>query len=39
MSEAAKYMYNTSQLSVATGLINREIEAYLNNDKELETEW
>lgn len=39
MSEAAKYMYNSSQLSVATGLINREIEAYLNNDKELETEW
>ena len=39
MSEAAKYMYNSSQLNVATELINREIEAYLNNDKELETEW
>ncbi|WP_314837847.1 relaxase MobL [Solobacterium moorei] len=39
MSEASKYMFNSSQLSVATGLINREIEAYLNNDKELETEW
>ncbi len=39
MSEAAKYMYNSSQLSVATGLINREIEAYLKDSKELETEW